>query len=1035
MLVLHAAALDGRLHAWGEAPPAEPTSKRGAGRSRDASRGRDRSPAAVLPFDAGEERLRDALGGSVAENGSAGHCVAWLPTAQGMPIPSSGLVADAPASTARPRLAPWSIAAVALTPADAVQLLCRCADAETLATGVAIAPDLRFWALALRLAGALVARQRFLPGIERDAAAWRAVWTPLVEGRDVERLNALAEAMPASARALTREVEGPPATPALTLLEGVLQGLVDHLARSAAPTPAAPPEPPVRLWHRPRAAVPRFESAHDAWLHALRTADGRLAGSDEELGNLAAEVREWRRPVSVSAAAPFRLSFRLEAPQGDDPWLVRYLLQARRDPSLLLPAATAWAGRKAERVLESSGVREQLLASLGQAASLCPPVEASLREPAPAGYATDAKGAHAFLTESAGALEQAGFGVLLPAWWTGKGTKVRLTARGSVRAPKMTGGGGLGLDAIVHVDWQVALGDEPLTLRELQTLARLKEPLVRVRGQWVHVSSQEIAAALDLWKRNGETARLQDLVPMALGAGAPAGPLAFEGVRATGWVGELLERLQGRTGFAELPPPEGLHGMLRPYQVRGYSWLAFLRQWGLGACLADDMGLGKTIQTLALLERERASKAGPALLVCPTSVIANWEKEAERFTPEMSVLVHHGGARVKGPEFRKAAARHALVVTSYALLGRDLELFRDVSWSAVILDEAQNVKNPETRQARAARALATGHRIALTGTPVQNHVGDLWSLMEFLNPGLLGSQAEFKRRFFVPIQASRDADALARLRCLTGPFILRRLKTDKSILADLPEKMEMKVYCTLTREQASLYAAVLREAEAALEGTAGIERKGVVLATLSKLKQVCNHPAHFLGDNSALPGRSGKLARLTEMLEELIDAGDRALVFTQFAEMGALLKTHVQESLAREVLFLHGGVPRGQRDRMVARFQSDAEAPRAFVLSLKAGGTGLNLTRASHVFHFDRWWNPAMENQATDRAFRIGQTRRVQVHKFVCRGTLEERIDEMIEAKKAVAGSVVGAGEAWLTELSTDELKQILALRPEAVGE
>ncbi|HEV7499960.1 MAG TPA: DEAD/DEAH box helicase, partial [Vicinamibacteria bacterium] len=476
---------------------------------------------------------------------------------------------------------------------------------------------------------------------------------------------------------------------------------------------------------------------------------------------------------------------------------------------------------------------------------------------------------------------------------------------------------------------------------------------------------------------------------------------------------------------------------LRPYQLRGYSWLAFLGQCGFGACLADDMGLGKTVQALALIERQwREGPRRPTLLICPTSVIGNWEKEAERFTPGLPVLVHHGAGRAKGA-LKDRAEGHAIVLSSYALLHRDLEALKDIGWAAVVLDEAQNIKNPETKQARAARAIPAPVRIALTGTPVENNVGDLWSLMEFLNPSFLGSQAEFKRTFFLPIQTVGDPEATARLKRLTGPFILRRLKTDRSIIADLPAKMEMKVFCTLTREQASLYQAVMAEAMDTLKGTGGedIQRKGVILATLSKLKQVCNHPAQFLGDNSPLPGRSGKLARLSEMMEEVIAAGDRALVFTQFAEMGTMIKRQLEETFGREVLFLHGGVTKTQRDRMVERFQKEEAGPPVFVLSLKAGGTGLNLPRASHVVHFDRWWNPAVENQATDRAFRIGQKRNVQVHKFLCLGTLEEKIDEMIERKKGIAENVVGTSEAWLTALSTSQLRELMTLRASAVAE
>jgi SNF2 family DNA or RNA helicase len=601
----------------------------------------------------------------------------------------------------------------------------------------------------------------------------------------------------------------------------------------------------------------------------------------------------------------------------------------------------------------------------------------------------------------------------------------------------MTGGSGLSLEEIVHFDWQVALGDQPLSLRELETLARLKTPLVRVRGQWVQVSAEEIQTALDFWKKHGEEkATVRQIVRMALGGvGGPSG-LAVSGVSATGWVGDLLGQLEGQARFEEIDPPADLRGTLRPYQVRGYSWLAFLRRWGLGACLADDMGLGKTIQTLALVQRDwQANGRRPVLLVCPMSVVGNWKKEAERFTPELPVLVHHGLKRTKGAGFAKQAKQQALVLTSYALLQRDLELLQKVEWAGVVLDEAQNIKNPETKQAQAARALRADYHIALTGTPVENHVGDLWSIMEFLNPGFLGSRTEFRRNYFVPIQALRDPGAAERLKRLTGPFVLRRLKTDKSVIADLPDKLEMKVFCNLTKEQASLYAAVVKEAEEAMAEAEGIKRKGLILGVLSKLKQVCNHPAQFLGDNSPLPGRSGKLARLTEMLEEVLEAGDRALIFTQFTEMGTLIQRHLQETFGREVLFLHGGVSRKQRDRLVERFQNEADGPRLFLLSLKAGGTGINLTAANHVFHFDRWWNPAVENQATDRAFRIGQRRNVQVHKFLCVGTLEEKIDEMIQRKQEIAGQTVGAGEGWLTELSNEQLKDLFALRQDALGE
>jgi SNF2 family DNA or RNA helicase len=688
-------------------------------------------------------------------------------------------------------------------------------------------------------------------------------------------------------------------------------------------------------------------------------------------------------------------------------------------------------------------VRDFLLSSLGRAVRFCPILEDSLRGRLPDLHVTDAAGAVSFLTDHALVLEQAGFGVMLPAWWTAKGTKGRLSTRAQVTSPKMQGGNGLSLDEVVRFDWQVALGDQSLSREDLMALAKLKTPLVRVRGQWVLLDAEEIKDAIARLKRKDKGLTGRDALRIALGgqaggqAGGPVGgdSVVSGGVEARGWIADVLARLGNRDTIEPLSVPGAFEGELRPYQERGYAWLRFLRRWGLGACLADDMGLGKTVQTLALIlhDRETSEDGAPVLLVCPTSVIGNWQHEATRFTPDLAVMVHHGGARGRGAALRKRAFRHDLVITSYALLQRDIKALDAVPWKGVVLDEAQNIKNPETKQARAARALTTGYRIALTGTPVENNVGDLWSIMEFLNPGLLGTQTDFKRRFFVPIQANRDVQAIERLKALTGPFILRRLKSDRTIIADLPEKMEMKVYCNLTREQGSLYAAVVEEAMETLSAADGIRRRGVVLATLSKLKQVCNHPAQFLGDNSAVPGRSGKLARLVEMLEEVLEAGERALVFTQFSEMGEIIKTHLQETFGEEVLFLHGGVPKAKRDRMVTRFQ--AAGASVFLLSLKAGGTGLNLTAANHVFHFDRWWNPAVEDQATDRAFRIGQTRGVQVHKFLCPGTLEEKIDEMIERKKQVASTIVGAGEAWLTELTTEQLSDILSLREDAVGE
>jgi SNF2 family DNA or RNA helicase len=417
------------------------------------------------------------------------------------------------------------------------------------------------------------------------------------------------------------------------------------------------------------------------------------------------------------------------------------------------------------------------------------------------------------------------------------------------------------------------------------------------------------------------------------------------------------------------------------------------------------------------------------------SVVGNWQREAARFTPELKVHVHHGADRLRGDQLARELIGADLVITSYGIAARDREGLARVRWARVVCDEAQNIKNHATRQAQAVRGLPAASRIALTGTPVENRLSDLWSIMEFTSPGLLGPAEKFRQRYAIPIERAADEEATALLRRITGPFILRRLKTDKSIISDLPDKLEMKVWCNLTAEQASLYEATVTDMLARIEAAEeGIERRGLVLATMAKLKQVCNHPAHLLGDGSRLPGRSGKLARLEEICDEVIAEGDKALCFTQYAEFGSMLQPYLAARLGCPVLYLHGGTPKKQRDAMVARFQ-DLTEPALFLLSLKAGGTGLNLTAASHVIHVDRWWNPAVEDQATDRAFRIGQRRDVQVRKFVCVGTLEERIDAMIEEKKALAERIVGTGEGWLTELSVAELRKLIELSPEAVSE
>ncbi|MBE9562880.1 MAG: DEAD/DEAH box helicase, partial [Proteobacteria bacterium] len=450
----------------------------------------------------------------------------------------------------------------------------------------------------------------------------------------------------------------------------------------------------------------------------------------------------------------------------------------------------------------------------------------------------------------------------------------------------------------------------------------------------------------------------------------------------------------------------------------------------------DDMGLGKTIQIIALLLLDTKSK-GQTLLIAPTSVLSNWQREIEKFAPKLRVLIHHGSKRDSNEKaFKTTIAEYDIIITSFTLARKDAKFFNSLKWKRLVLDEAQNIKNPKTAQTKAILKFDSEHRHALTGTPVENRLLDLWSIFNFLNPGYLGKQTKFNKSFEIPIQRNDDKVQSIILKKLVEPFILRRLKTDKSIIKDLPDKVEHKQYCNLTKEQASLYEAVVQDVATQLEDAEGIQRKGLMLSTLMKLKQICNHPRQFLQDDSIFsPERSHKLERLTEMLEEVIAEQESALIFTQFTEIGASLNQYLTHNLNYNSNYLHGGTTRKKREQMITDFQAEDSPPTIFVLSLKAGGVGITLTKANHVFHFDRWWNPAVEDQATDRAFRIGQHKNVFVHKFVSLGTLEERIDQMIEDKKKIASSVVGNDESWLAKLDNDSFKQLIALNREEVME
>jgi superfamily II DNA or RNA helicase len=891
--------------------------------------------------------------------------------------------------------------------------------------------SLTYLAAVARFAAGLAARGRVLPMLESEGDAYTARWWPVLGGADAQRARDLAAAMPPSCRAVVGDAPG-------TLLGSALDALTDAAARARLTAPLLP----VR-----RGRIPARIPLAERYVMALTTPDARVdvvTPEDEaEAAALAAELDAWR-DSAVIPAGPVRTCFRLAEPAAPeaDPWRVEFALQSADDPSLMVSADDVWSGLGAGLAAGRDPV-EELLAGLGAAARLFGDLDNALREAAPALVEMDTTGAFRFLKETGPLLAGAGFGVLMPDWVRKARLGLKLTTRSRTASGTSSAGAGVarfGLGDLVDFRYDVAVGDQALDPDELAELARLKVPLVRLRGQWVELDDAHLKAALKFLERNqAGTMTAADALTAGMGLGLEgtgAGGLDEEiplvGVDADGWLGDLLSG-QVDHRLRPMPTPAGFSGELRPYQQRGLSWLSFLGELGLGGILADDMGLGKTIQLLSLVAGQPGGH--PTLLVCPMSLVGNWQREAARFTPDLRVHVHHGADRLDGESLAAALAGADLVITTYGVATRDQAALGQVTWARVVCDEAQNIKNHATKQARAVRALPATARIALTGTPVENRLSELWSIMDFTNPGLLGPAERFRERYAVPIERHGSPEAAQALKRLTQPFMLRRLKTDKTIISDLPEKQEMKVWCNLTAEQASLYQATVTDMLSRIEeATDDISRRGLVLATMAKLKQVCNHPAHLLGDGSRLSGRSGKLARLEEICDEIVAEGDKALCFTQYAEFGRMLQPHLAARLGCPVLFLHGGTTKKQRDAMVAGF-AELDEPALFLLSLKAGGTGLNLTAANHVIHVDRWWNPAVEDQATDRAFRIGQRRNVQVRAFVCVGTLEERIDAMIEEKKALAEQIVGTGEGWLTELSTEDLRSVLTLSADAVSE
>lgn len=964
-------------------------------------------------------------------------------------------------------LHPWLVEGLCLPAAEAMTFLASLPLGTMSAEDAFLGGDLRFWSHIARWSLDLLARSKFLPGLTRsthpsNSELGLATWQPLLDsGADQVRLNHFVASMPAICRTLQ-----PPSSPPLlalalplepqALLQNFLSSTLDCQIRMLVQQHPLP----VTETAKPTLATPL-----QTWLQALGQ-DAAIV-TTAELEPLNTALTTWTAPLQQHGfeQSQFRTCFHLYPPQqGHLNWTLEYFLQAIDDSEFLVSAPTIWGNPVEQLTYRRRTIarpQETFLMGLGLASRLYPLIEPSLQEPRPQFCTLTPLQAYEFLKSVVWRLQDSGLGVVVPPSLANQGGWAnRLGLKIQAQTAKAKKGDHLGLQSLLNFRWELSIGGQTLSKEEFDRLVALNMPLVEINGEWVELRSQDIRAAQAFFasRKDQPTLSLEDALRISTGDAQMIEKLPVVSFEASGSLQELLNTLSGKRTIEPIPTPAGFRGELRPYQSRGVGWLTFLEQWGLGSCLADDMGLGKTIQLIAFLLylKEQKLLQEPTLLVCPTSVLGNWEREVKKFGPSLTTLMYHGDKRPQGKALLKAVQGKDLVITSYALVQRDIKDLKSLSWKGVVLDEAQNIKNPEAKQSQAVRQLEAEFRIALTGTPVENRLSELWSILDFLNPGYLGPKNFFQRRFATPIERYGDTSSLQTLRSLVQPFILRRLKTDRDIIQDLPAKQEMTVFCGLTAEQAGLYQRLVERSLAEIEAAEGIQRKGIILALLVKLKQICNHPALFLKESnqeeattgkreatvtvgelqaSVFQARSGKLQRLEEMLEEAVAEGDRALIFTQFAEWGKLLKQHLERQLGRETLFLYGSSSKKQREEMVDRFQLDPQGPRIFILSLKAGGVGLNLTRANHVFHFDRWWNPAVENQATDRVFRIGQTRNVQVHKFVCTGTLEEKIHDLIESKKALAEQVVGAGENWLTELNTDQLRSLLLLDRSAIIE
>ena len=876
----------------------------------------------------------------------------------------------------------------------------------------------------LELAARSVTEGLLHPQLQHGGRRWLAYWGATIDESVQEALDAIAIALPAvCADAFDGDRDA--------LVHDLYACAVDQIARARLGKAG------VRLGSRLARSRP---SAPELFLDGLTSAEPDLP-PHAGLGALERRLTDWvDHGLERRSTAPWLLSLHLDEhtdpePGGSSTVVLELWLQAADDPTLALPTSLLHDGgdavfgflRSADpriAVHRQLGLIEPVLAEGGLAFDLVEPTTIEL----------DDDGVRFVLREAIPRLEELGVPVLLPRNWVSSSSRLRVNLTATSTAGRSSGL--LNTDALARFDWKLAIGDTTLTEEELADLAAAKEPLIRVRGRWHALRRSEVERALLFLERRREGS-VVDLVRAISGVELEDAGLEMGDVTLDDTLGELLAGGDDRRYHA-LGTPGTMAHPLFPFQERGHGWLRLLGDLGIGAILADDMGLGKTVQAIAMLTSEReqfgAEAFGPTLVVCPMSVARQWAREIERFAPLLRVHVHHGGERLSGEELASVARSSDVVITSYDIATRDVDALAAVAWDRLVLDEAQDVKNPATKRARALRRLQARRTVAMTGTPIENRLDELWAIMDIVNPGLLGSRERFQRTFARPIEAHGDTRALERLRAMVQPFILRRTKDGPEVELELPKITVTKDYCRLTLEQASLYRATVDSWMPRIEEhKKSFGRRGAVLAMLSQLKQVCNHPEMLLATGRPLDGRSGKLERLVELLE-VMPRDDKALIFTQYPGFDRLVP-HLHERLGRDIGFFHGGLPARQRDELVASFATP-DGPSVLVISIRAGGRGLNLPAANHVFHFDRWWNPAVEQQATDRAYRFGQRKDVFVHSLICTATLEERIDALLDSKRELAEKVIAGGaDDWLGELDLDAIRAAVSLSATAVEE